>query len=109
MKPVVAKRTANARRRELLALQQSISTEINKQLIGRDIDVMVEKVVGSDSIGRSWRDAPEIDGSVTIRNYRAVPGTFVSGRITDVGPYDVFAEMRSESWLNLKVRHLRGQ
>ncbi|MFM7188887.1 MAG: 30S ribosomal protein S12 methylthiotransferase RimO [Armatimonadota bacterium] len=94
MKPVVAKRTANIRRRELLALQQGISTDINKQLIGRELDILVEKVVGNDSIGRSWRDAPEIDGSVTLRHLKVEPGKFVTGTITDVGPYDVFAEKR---------------
>jgi ribosomal protein S12 methylthiotransferase len=95
MKPIVPKRIANTRRRELLALQQSISTDINKRLVDREVDILVEKVVGNDSIGRSWRDAPEIDGSVCVRNYKANPGTFVSGLVTDVGPYDVFAEMRS--------------
>jgi ribosomal protein S12 methylthiotransferase len=95
MKPIVPKRIANTRRRELLALQQSISTDINQQLLGHSIDILVEKIVGNDSIGRSWRDAPEIDGSVCVRNFKSIPGTFISGKITDAGPYDVFAEMRS--------------
>jgi len=95
MKPIVAKRVANTRRRELLALQQSISTDINQRLVGRSVDILVEKIVGNDSIGRSWRDAPEIDGSVCVRNCKSIPGTFIAGKVTDVGPYDVFAEKRS--------------
>jgi ribosomal protein S12 methylthiotransferase len=44
------------------------------------------------ALGRSFRDAPEIDGQVYVRRYAARPGTFVRARIVEARPYDLIAE-----------------
>jgi ribosomal protein S12 methylthiotransferase len=50
----------------LMALQQGISLERNQALIGRKLDVLVEGCNDGISVGRSYRDAPEIDGLVIV-------------------------------------------
>lgn len=58
----------------LMELQQQISLERNQALVGKRLDVLIEgegEVEDSDEViyvGRSYRDAPEIDGLVLIEN-----------------------------------------
>jgi ribosomal protein S12 methylthiotransferase len=92
--PRVSKRVAAQRRNEIMALQQPISLAINKALVGREIDVLIEGRRGEDTlIARSWRDAPEIDGSVFVQEgASAAPGDWLRVRVTDAKPYDLIAE-----------------
>ncbi len=50
----------------LMLLQQEISLARNQQLIGKTLPVLVEGFDNGLSIGRSYRDAPEIDGLVLV-------------------------------------------
>ena len=88
--PVPAK-VMRARRDALMAAQQSISLQNNQKWLGRDLDVLIEARHGADAAGRSFRDAPEIDGTVTVKNCHAAPGTFVSARVSAAAPYDLEA------------------
>lgn len=94
MTPVVGKRITNQRRKELLTLQQSISTRINERLLGTTTDILIERIVGDTAVGRSWRDAPEIDGAVHVKDNTLQAGTFVRGTFNSAGPYDMYAELR---------------
>ena len=78
-----------------MARQQAISLACNKKWVGRELDVLVEGVSpmeGTTVIGRSFRDAPEIDGQVYVRGCSARPGSFVRARVTEARPYDLVAE-----------------
>ena len=88
--PVPAK-VMRARRDALMAAQQPISLANNQRWLGRDLDVLIESHRGPDAVGRSFRDAPEIDGTVTIKNCDACPGQFVRARVCEAGPYDLVA------------------
>jgi ribosomal protein S12 methylthiotransferase len=55
-----------ARLDELMALQQPISLARNQALVGRRLEVLVEGHGDGISVGRTYRDAPEIDGLVII-------------------------------------------
>jgi ribosomal protein S12 methylthiotransferase len=55
-----------ARLDELMALQQPISLARNQALVGRTLEVLVEGHGDGISVGRTYRDAPEIDGLVII-------------------------------------------
>ena len=72
--PVPAK-VMRARKDALMAAQQPISLANNQQWLGRELDVLVESRRGPDAVGRSFRDAPEIDGSVTIRTVTPAPAS----------------------------------
>jgi len=75
--------------------QQAISLECNQKWVGRELEVLVESVSPLDvttAVGRSFRDAPEVDGKVYVRRCTARPGTFVRTRVVEARPYDLVAE-----------------
>ncbi len=63
---------------ELMTLQQSISLSRNQEQVGRVLPVLVEGFDNGVSIGRSYRDAPEIDG------YVVVPGELPLGEMVPI-------------------------
>ncbi len=79
------------RRGRLMELQQSISLRKNRALVGKTLEVLVEGYGDGISVGRSYRDAPEIDGLVLIRGELPV-GEMVSVRITGALEYDLIGE-----------------
>jgi ribosomal protein S12 methylthiotransferase len=76
----------------LMALQQQISLEVNQSQIGRVLDVLVEGQGDGLSIGRSYRDAPEIDGLVLIPGDVPV-GEIAKVHITEAMEYDLVGEI----------------
>ncbi|MEM6283173.1 MAG: 30S ribosomal protein S12 methylthiotransferase RimO [Chloroflexota bacterium] len=85
----------------LMELQQGISLAKNQAIVGQTLDLLVEgHGVGEDedgnetgdilSLGRSYRDAPEIDGYVIVEG-ELPPGEIVPVRITGATAYDLFA------------------
>jgi len=62
----VTKEVKEERFDRLMTLQQSISLQINQSHVGQTLDVLVEGFNDGITIGRSYRDAPEIDGLVLI-------------------------------------------
>ncbi|MCL2281551.1 MAG: 30S ribosomal protein S12 methylthiotransferase RimO [Dehalococcoidia bacterium] len=72
----------------LMEKQQKISLAHNKEFIGKQLDVLVEGMGDGISIGRSYRDAPEVDGLVLIKSVVPV-GEIISVRITEAMAYDM--------------------
>lgn len=56
------------RREEIMTMQESISLKRNQQQIGKTFDVLIEGYGDGISVGRSYRDAPEIDGLVFVED-----------------------------------------
>lgn len=67
-----------ARRDELMELQQQISLEINQEQVGKTLPILIEGCGDDVSVGRSYRDAPEIDGMVFV------PGELPVGELVPV-------------------------
>ena len=84
----VRRREADSRYRRLMELQQEISLEKNESLVGARMDVIVESVEG---VGRSYRDAPDIDGLVYIEGCSTKPGDIIPVEITGAQHYDLYA------------------
>lgn len=91
----------DARYNALMELQQGISLKKNQSFVGETLDILVEghgegeDEDGNDtgdtlSLGRSYRDAPEIDGFVIVEGELPV-GEIVPVRITGATTYDLFA------------------
>ena len=76
------------REERLLELQQSISLQINQSLVGQTMDVLVEGKNEDIVIGRSYRDAPEVDGMVLAEGQAAI-GSIVPVKITGALAYDL--------------------
>ncbi len=85
----------------LMELQQGISLKKNQANVGKTLDILVEgHGMGEDedgnetgdiiSLGRSYRDAPEIDGYVFVEG-ELPPGEIVPVRITGATTYDLMA------------------
>jgi len=71
-----------------MELQQQISLEKHQQLIGRSLDVLIEGHGDGLSMGRSYRDAPEIDGLVLVDGEQEI-GNIVPVQIDGAMPYDL--------------------
>lgn len=76
------------RRDRLMSLQQGISLARNQTFVGQTLDVLVEGRGDGMSAGRSYRDAPEIDGLVLIDG-DLPPGEIVPVRIDGALEYDL--------------------
>ena len=72
----------------LMELQQGISMQVNQSYVGKTLDVLVEGKDKDITIGRSYRDAPEIDGMVFIEGNAKI-GSIVPVRITGAMAYDL--------------------
>ena len=72
----------------LMELQQGISLQINQEYVGKTLDVLVEGYNDGISVGRSYRDAPEIDGLVLVEGELPL-GEIVPIRISGAMAYDL--------------------
>jgi ribosomal protein S12 methylthiotransferase len=95
----VRPRTRERRWHKLMQLQQQIAWERNQHWQDRELDVLVEGHGQTDSgetllVGRSFRDAPEVDGQVFAFAEDASPvGSLVRVAISDATAYDLWGEV----------------
>ncbi len=83
------------RRKRLMAIQNEISLNNHLKLTGKTLDVLLEKISGSGSgVGRSYLDAPEIDGLVYVNAVSGyLPADIIPVKITRVSAYDLYGEI----------------
>jgi ribosomal protein S12 methylthiotransferase len=79
----------------LMELQQGISMQINQSYVGKTLKVLVEGTDKGIAVGRSYRDAPEIDGMVFIEGDARI-GEMVPVKITGAMAYDLTGTPASE-------------
>ncbi len=77
-----------ARWEKLMETQQAISLERNQAFVGQTLEVLIEGRGDGLSLGRSYRDAPEIDGLVIIEEELPI-GAMLPVRITGAMTYDL--------------------
>lgn len=75
---------------QLMELQQGISLRANQAQVGKMLDVLIEGQDKGIAIGRSYRDAPEIDGLVFVEGEAAI-GDMMPVKVTGAMPYDLTA------------------
>lgn len=91
----------------LMELQQGISLAKNQSFVGKTLDILVEghgaaededgnPIEGTISIGRSYRDAPEIDGYVIVEG-ELPPGEIVPVNITGATTYDLIGTVETQA------------
>jgi ribosomal protein S12 methylthiotransferase len=78
----------------LMELQQGISLMRNQSLVGKTLDVLVEGYGDGLSVGRTYRDAPEIDG-LTILDGELPLGELIPARITGAMAYDLTGQVET--------------
>jgi ribosomal protein S12 methylthiotransferase len=83
----------------LMRLQQKISLELNKACVGKTMEILIEGYDDSKGMyfGRSYREAPGIDGLVYFTSSKAhEPGTFTHVKILKGIEYDLIGESKNE-------------
>ncbi len=94
LKPQILSKEKKRRKKLLMELQQRISKELNRKLIGKKIDCIVE-TVNQDGVicARTYKDAPEVDGLIYIKTSTPVmPGDIITATITGASEYDLEGE-----------------
>ncbi len=91
----ISNEVKETRKAQLMELQSRLALENKQALIGETLDILVEGLDEEQEviIGRSYRDAPEIDGLV-VANGRAEVGDLTPVTIESVGPYDLFGSQK---------------
>jgi ribosomal protein S12 methylthiotransferase len=84
----VAEDVKQDRYERLMEMQQSISLQRNQLHVGRTLEVLIEGQGDGLTLGRSYRDAPEIDGMVILEGSAPV-GQFVPVKIDGALTYDL--------------------
>lgn len=85
------------RRNALMEIQKDISYQKNKSFLGKKLKVLVDSIDGDFYIGRSYRDAPEVDGEILInkKNNKINIGEFYDVLINDFDEYDLYGTLIS--------------
>ncbi len=91
----VSQKEKNERKRRIMELQEQISHANNEKFIGSTMQVLIEGKEGDYYIGRSYRDAPEVDGEILVisKGENLIPGKFYSVTIDDCNEHDLFASV----------------
>lgn len=90
----VSKELKEERKNILMEMQKEISLEKNKNLVGKKLSILLENIENDYYIGRSYRNAPEIDGEILIRgkNGKIDFGKFYTAEIFDYNEYDLYGK-----------------
>lgn len=93
MKDLIPEKEKLDRQRLIMESQQKISLENNKNMTGKKIKVLIDRIENNYFIGRTERDAPEIDQEVIINIDKNIkPGNFENILIYDYEEFDLFGE-----------------
>ncbi|MBQ7493751.1 MAG: 30S ribosomal protein S12 methylthiotransferase RimO [Selenomonadaceae bacterium] len=92
----ISEEVMQERYHDLMSMQSLISQELNETLEGQELEVLIEgrdEEVNQVVAGRSYRDAPEVDGLVYIENdNRSAAGDLVRVKVLAGFVYDIAAE-----------------
>ena len=92
----ISEEVMQERYHDLMSMQSLISQELNEELEGHELEVLIEnrdEEVPEVVAGRSYRDAPEVDGLVYIENDgRSKAGDIVRVKVLAGFVYDIAAE-----------------
>lgn len=81
----------------IMLLQKGISQKNNKKLIGKRLKVLIEGFYDGKYFGRSYMDAPEIDGRIYFKSdNRLIPGEFCNAEVKKAYEYDLIGERTDE-------------
>ena len=78
----------------VMAIQQDISLQLNKEKIGKNFKVLIDRKEGGYFIGRTEFDSPDVDNEVLIKANKEVylrQGDFCNVKITEASEFDLYA------------------
>jgi ribosomal protein S12 methylthiotransferase len=80
------------RRNRLLEAQQQVAFDWGRRQVGRELEVLIDgpdPEVPNHALGRSYADAPDIDGLVRVKGKHLRPGDLVPVKVTGADGYDL--------------------
>lgn len=91
----VSEEEKERRKNVLMEIQKEISLSINETFIGKTLKVLIDSVEGEYFVGRSYRDAPEVDGEILIskENNKIKIGNFYDVVINECDEYDLYGKV----------------
>ena len=96
MEGQVPEEVKEARRDEIMELQQEISFDKGNDRIGQEVLVMIEGKVADENayVGRTYRDAPNVDGLIFVNtDEELMTGDFAKVKVTGAAEYDLIGEL----------------
>ena len=84
--------TKQRRKDEMVSGFQRRAERWAERMVGREIDVMVDRMDGADAIARTEWDALDIDGGVRVPGAMALPGMLLRVRVVAADGMDLIAE-----------------
>lgn len=87
------------RRDAIMELQQEISYDFSRSMIGKNLEVMIEGKVADENayVGRTYMDGPGVDGMIFVQTgEELMSGDFARVRITGATEYDLIGELEDE-------------
>lgn len=94
LKDHLPRRVIRARREQLMAVQQEIAFDWAQAQVGRRVTVLLDQLYPERRhvfLGRTYADAPEIDGVVYVTGKNLQPGQFVNCEVVAAEGYDLVA------------------
>ncbi len=85
----------NERRDRVMEAQQGVAFAFNESLIGRNMDILIDAPAAGEPgvwAGRTYADAPDVDGQVFVQGTGLQAGDLISGTISASRGYDLEAE-----------------
>ena len=90
MRGQVSEKKKQERLQMIMQAQACIASELNQALIGQTLDILIEGAGQGCFIGRSYLDAPGIDGTVLVSSKNTIkPGEIVKAKIKRATTYDL--------------------
>jgi ribosomal protein S12 methylthiotransferase len=96
------------RYQRLMEHQRQISLTKNRAMVGRELDVLIEGAGDGISVGRSYRDAPEVDGVVLVQE-ELPAGRMARVLVTGAMEYDLMAVRVGSARSSAESRAKQGQ
>lgn len=96
--PAVPPAAREARRREVMRRQQAIAFRKAQARVGARAEVVLDRRLGAGLFaGRSYAEAPDVDGLIRVRGRGLEAGQFVEVEITDAVGYDLEARVGGQT------------
>ncbi|SEU29547.1 ribosomal protein S12 methylthiotransferase [Lacrimispora sphenoides] len=95
----VLQESKEERRDAIMELQQEISFDFSKSMIGKTLEVMIEGKVADENayVGRTFMDGPGVDGMIFVQTAEELmSGDFARVRVTGAMEYDLIGELEDE-------------
>lgn len=94
LKDSISQKEKNNRQKRILDAQKKVSEELNREMLNRVCKVIIDRTDHGYYIGRTYKDAPEIDQEVYIQSKSKLKiGEFYEVKIYDYEEFDLFGEI----------------